>query len=133
MQVAFMKPWLTLAGNTQIHLPFYCASITRTPCQVFNNHFTTGSALFSGIPPLGAITTSFGQSSLTLLNNLTGSYPVERAQSLVETLLMSPSFSEAVARAAVSSGFPVCGTQKFKHTLTTTDGLSTVKLVRTVI
>lgn len=35
-----------------------------------------------------------------------GSYPVERAQSLVETRLMSPSFSEAVARAAVSAGFP---------------------------
>lgn len=43
----------------------------------------------------------------TLLKSFMESYPVERAQSLVETRLMSPSFSEAVARAAVSSGFPV--------------------------
>lgn len=32
---------------------------------------------------------------------------MERAHSLVETRLMSPSLSEAVARVAVSSGFPV--------------------------
>lgn len=43
---------------------------------------------------------------ITLLKSLTESYPVDRAHSLVETRLMSPSLSEAVARAAVSSGFP---------------------------
>lgn len=45
-----------------------------------------------------------------------GSYPVERAHSLVETRLMSPSFSEAVAREAVSSGFPGNG-EKQVYTL----------------
>lgn len=48
-----------------------------------------------------------GRGGFTLLKSLMGSYPEERAHALVETLLMSPSFSEAEARAAASSGFPV--------------------------
>lgn len=64
--------------------------------------------------------------SVTLLNNLTGSYPVERAQSLVETRLMSPSFSEAVARAAVSSGFPAYRSHTLKHVSKTITNFSVV-------
>lgn len=68
--------------------------------------------------------------SVTLLNNLTGSYPVERAQSLVEIRLMSPSFSEAVARAAVSSGFPVYRSHTLRHVSTTITNLSAVSRSR---
>lgn len=46
----------------------------------------------------------------TLLKSFTGSYLMERAQSLVLTRLMSPSFSEAKLSAAVSLGFPVHST-----------------------
>ena len=42
----------------------------------------------------------------TLLKSLTGSYPVDRAQSLVLTRLMSPSCSEALALAAASAESP---------------------------
>lgn len=48
-----------------------------------------------------------------MLKSLMGSYPVERAHSLVDTLFTSPSFSEAEARAAASSGFPVKQTRTF--------------------
>lgn len=43
----------------------------------------------------------------TLLKSFTGSYLMERAQSLVLTRLMSPSLSEARLSAAASLGFPV--------------------------
>lgn len=42
----------------------------------------------------------------TLLKSFTGSYLMERAQSLVLTRLMSPSFPEAMLSAADSLGFP---------------------------
>lgn len=96
-----------------------CSQLQQNNCSTLHiNHISWTSLFFSKREHeviMLDITNKwifYGHLSVTLLKSLTGSYPVERAQSLVDTLLMSPSFSEAVARAAVSSGFPVCRTQK---------------------
>lgn len=52
---------------------------------------------------------------LTLVNSLTGSYPVDLAHSLVETRLMSPSSLDARALASASVGSPTKQASYFQH------------------